>query len=742
MQGDILQNTRANIINLLENKNFQYTLISILNKFYQPPQKMQNKIQKIVDNIFEEDTIKVIVSGETKNLSSYFITSRNVIVYSPFIDIKKNVIVNEFLDECSFKNCNVGVLPLKNRIIERLNFPKVFLINPYIIENYPIPRLSLSVSILASYLRKYQKAEVYIVDTQFGINIDEIIKEIIEVKPDIIGISIPHAQTKQALDIIEKIYQQKNENKIGSTIVLGNFIAASLPKFFINKFPEVLICTGEGESTLYDLCEYIRGKKRLNEVSNLAFLENGKIVFTSRKSVNMDDLPLPALDTLNDLIIHKGALTHEWSRGCFWKCTFCPREHKPNFWKGFSPKIIIEQWRYFKKIIDKFNLQRRIYLADEETIGGDDNFQTDRLLEIAKRLKQENFNIEFDSYARVDQIYNRHQSPEWHVKRMEMWKELKQVGLSRLFLGVESGSETQLRRYGKGIKPEDSIMAIRILSALGINFRFGFITFDPLMNVNELIENIRFLERNDAFLKPQNFEKMSYKELFELMNNEDFIRQNSLNVPIYSKVSYMLASLEILINSNYVYLLRSAERKYNKKLLFDDVIDPNIGRYKTQYLDGNIGNVARYCQFWIDRNFSLMYTIKSLYKVALPEERKLLMNCMIKYRELSHYLLKTMLYVVYGEDTIVFNVKDCIPNSKKNISLLSKISYIKGSETDVPNKLEKCLCIFEDLMLSLVENIKENLRLKKLKDTQDNRLKSVIKNWEKNRGRWILLNPI
>ena len=189
----------------------------------------------------------------------------------------------------------MGILPLKNEIIQRLNFLKILLINPYIVENYPMPRLSLSISIIASYLRKYQKAEVYIIDTQFKIKIDEILQKIIELKPDIIGISIPHAQTRLALEIIEKIYEQTNKNVINSTIVLGNFIAASLPNFFIKRFPNVVICTGEGELTLYDLCEFVKGKKKLHEVSNLAFLNNGKVVFTPRKSVNMDDLPIPAL---------------------------------------------------------------------------------------------------------------------------------------------------------------------------------------------------------------------------------------------------------------------------------------------------------------------------------------------------------------------------------------------------------------------------------------------------------------
>ncbi len=730
---------------LSRNTKLGIELTRVLSHFWVPPQQMRHSAQTILEKREKGRALETIVSGETDNLTCYILEDDIVTIFTPFADVAQNIVLDEFPQSADVWSRHTATLDVDERICKRLDMPNVVLINPYISERYPVPRLSLNVSILASYLRKYQVAEVSILDTQFGITREGIVQRLAASRPEIIGISFPHGQTRLAMQILDDVCANREQMTPTADLVIGNFIAASFPQAFWSRHPDILVCTGEGEPTLRALCEFRRGARSLGQVPNLAYLENGTPRFTDRQSVDMDDLPPPALDSLEDLISHRGALTHEWSRGCFWKCTFCPREHKPDSWKGMSPGVVIDQWRYFDKVINRFDLSRRIYVADEETVGGDDEFQTARILEIALRLREEKLHLGFDSYARADQVFNRHQSREWHTSRIRMWRELQRAGLSRLFIGIESGSKIQLARYGKGIRPTESIMAIRILSALGIEFRFGFIMFDPLVNLDELLENISFLERRDAFLKPIYDRVVDDGKVLDLAMDEEMVRQQSENIPIYSAVSYMLASLEVLARSSYIQVLRAAERKYRRKLFFEDIVDLSIGRHKIRYLDQRIGSIADHCQLWIDRNFAFMYTVKSLCKVASPEQRSILLGWMVRHRELSHFLLKSMLYCAFGPDRVGFSARDCVPPETSDTTLngISRIAALRGNVHPIDNERQRrCLSLYELLMRSIVGEARDSLEKGMISDTIDGDLKRTTEQWVSATGTWTLLNPI
>jgi hypothetical protein len=71
------------------------------------------------------------------------------------------------------------------------------------------------------------------------------------------------------------------------------------------------------------------------------------------------------------------------------------------------------------------------------------------------------------------------------------------IQLQQIYLGVESGSAGQLRRYYKGVRPEDNELALRTLNDLRIQAACGWIMFDPLVTPAEISENVAFIRRND-----------------------------------------------------------------------------------------------------------------------------------------------------------------------------------------------------------------------------------------------------
>lgn len=697
------------------------------NYYYKNPEFLSETIKKILtkyDIKFDE----ILITGETKNLTLYIFTRNYVAVYMPFSELS----VNPILQKIHLKrilNKSLGIFSRTKELDGLLKLPKLVLINPYIIEKYPVPRLSLNVSILASYIRKHQKAHVWILDTQLGLKIKDIKKEILRIKPDIIGVSIPHGQTPLAIKILDKIYQLKASKKLNSLIVIGNFIAASFPKYFLERYPGIIIAKGEGENTIIDLIDYIKGRKKLEEVSGIIAKSRGKTIITPIKSVNMDELPPPAFDTVEKLAELKGALTHEWNRGCSWgRCTFCPRHHKPKYFKGMSPKTIISQLKYFNDIMDKFpKLSRHLYIADEETIGGIDESETNRLIKIAKGIIKNKIRISFDAYSRIDQIYNPKLSKKWHVDRMKMWYYLKKAGLARVFVGVESASKTQLLRYGKGITPEQSIMAIRLLNLLGIECRIGFVMFDPLMNLNELIENILFLERKDVLMKPVKIDKYNFEELFELLHQRKFIEKMKLGEPLYTRVSYMLAQLEVLVNSSYIKLLKLAERKYNKKLIIGKP-DLKIGKIKVRYLDPKIGLLTKFSQEWIDRNFEVMYAIKGLRKTAEYYQKLRLFEMMKTHRKLSLDFIKSMVLILIRDRKHPWKPPKIL---ERHGYLGEFLSLLDKDRKYLEKSFQKCLRIFLQIMeKEIINPTLKLLKQKEIEDTEDNRLMKAILRWK------------
>lgn len=737
----------------LTNQNILDKITNILEMFWLPPHEMDLKIKETILPLEQHSDLRIVVSGETKNISLYIISLTAVLVVMPFSSIDSNVLLQEVYGEFALpQGHHWYIFPSDEVLLQRLTLPRVLLVNPCVLENFPIPRLCLSIGLVGSYLRKFQKADVRIIDMQVGSTIEDIVREARTLQPDLFGMSISYGQKHLALSILKEIYKAKDERAINPLIVLGNIISASFPKEFLTIYPDSIVVCGEGEVTIIELMEYISGERKLADVSGIAYTDgSGKIQRTLNKSVPMENIPLPSLDTINDIARCRGAVTLELSRGCQWNvCTFCPREHKSSHWKTFTTPQILEQFRSLSVVCDKFGIKRHIFLADEEFLGGiNDGKETTRMADVARSLIKDKFSMSFDAAARVDQVYEPQMNREWHIKRMEMWHLTRKAGLDRLFMGIESGSEAQLKRYGKGIKPEHSVYAIRILSALGIPLRFGFVTFDQLMvGLKDLKENIAFLERTDAFMNEINVEDYGYEKLFDLLiHDQEFIAAHSANKPIHSGVSYMLASMEVLLNSRYKIMLDNAEKRYGKRLILDkDFPDTNMGRYKVDFLDDLIGDISKSSQKWIDRHFGLSYAIKSLYKVAPKKEKEYLSNWMILYRRISFILVKALIYI-FDEHEIEKRAE-----ALADLALLLQDDYLvrqieKLYEATREKRyssrmqiIEDCMDLFDGLVEQANQQIERLMKSGLITDTADSQIMGVMHRWKENKGVWMLIN--
>ena len=89
-----------------------------------------------------------------------------------------------------------------------------------------------------------------------------------------------------------------------------------------------------------------------------------------------------------------------------------------------------------------------------------------------------------------------------------------------MFLGIESGCDSQLKRYFKNSSRKINRAALKRADTLGISIDIGFIMFDIKMTVDELEENIKFIEECELVKYGSNFIKKLRIQPFSKFENE------------------------------------------------------------------------------------------------------------------------------------------------------------------------------------------------------------------------------
>ena len=337
-------------------------ITKVVSEFWKPYEELEVKIQKLLikKNIHVNS---VFVAGDITNMYVYIQKKDKLYVFNENSDVENAFLLKEYsIDKIKFNN---GIAVIKNFQYDLNDLPKVCLINMCVLENFPIPRLNLSTGSIAAYIRKYQKARVRILDMQLRIKVDDIIKILQKDKFQLIGISISFGQKYISDELINKISSSKEIDK--STIVVGNVIPSLYSKEYLMKHKKIIVSYREGEKSLLDLIDYTSGKKNIEDVIGIAYInKNGEYKRNDIDFLEMDELPFPAIDTIEDVIKYKGALTLELSRGCnYSKCIFCPRNHKGARWRGLSVDTMVLYFKTLEKVCKKVKKEPFFYIADE-----------------------------------------------------------------------------------------------------------------------------------------------------------------------------------------------------------------------------------------------------------------------------------------------------------------------------------------------------------------------------------------
>jgi radical SAM superfamily enzyme YgiQ (UPF0313 family) len=294
--------------------------------------------------------------------------------------------------------------------------------------------------------------DVRILDLRLDKNLQQALEEFC---PDVVGITAytVHVNTVRSLFDRIKQWNPKVLTVVGghhATIVPGDFHSPSID----------LIVMGEGVFVFKEIVERFEGGDGFDGIPGIAFANNGGLVKTDYPpAVDLDVFPFPERRLTAE---YREQYFSEWmkplasirtSRGCPYRCSFCA------LWK-------ITGGRYFKRQPERI-VEELAGIDEEFVFFADDESLVDvaRMKALAGLIREAGVQKRYFCYGRSDTIAG---NPEL----LELWRD---VGLERIFVGLEFFRDEDLEYIRKRSTTGDNEKAVKILQDLDIEIYASFI---------------------------------------------------------------------------------------------------------------------------------------------------------------------------------------------------------------------------------------------------------------------------
>lgn len=264
-------------------------------------------------------------------------------------------------------------------------------------------------------------------------------------------------------------------------IIVGGVHVSVMFEQIVQAYPEVIAVRGEGEITISQLVHCLEHDGSPDEVDGIAFNRSGEVVITKPRQLlkELDSLPFPRHETFFDNEPTRTIAHMITTRGCPFDCSFCClKVISQRKYRARSVDSVIGEIRHLKR---KYPRLRKIQFHDDTLL-----LDNRRVIELCKRLIEENFGLTYVCSARVKPV-----SPE-----MFAWME--KAGFTKIMFGLETGSPKLLDAIHKKISPHDVIALFNILK----QFNFTVTTFlmcgfpgETRETVSETIELVKATQK-------------------------------------------------------------------------------------------------------------------------------------------------------------------------------------------------------------------------------------------------------
>ena len=300
-------------------------------------------------------------------------------------------------------------------------------------------------------------------------------------KPDLLAMSTTEDMFHLGLQLIKTV------EDLNILTIAGGVFPTFAPELVLG-FPCIdIVCKGEGEDALVELCRRVEQKKTYDNIKNLwVKKKNGKIINNPTGMVNMDNNPLIDMSLFEEARFYRpmGGKVYrmfpvETHRGCPFKCAFCNSPSQMQLYKEEEGKSYLR-----RKSFD--NIRQELLFYKNEMKAEYLYFWADTFFS----WKQS----EFEEFA---ELYKEIKLPFWCQTRPETVNKkrltiLKDMGCARISFGLEHGNEQFRKKHLKRMMPNSVITkALKLVSSFEIPFSVNNIIGFPYETRELVFDTIR-----------------------------------------------------------------------------------------------------------------------------------------------------------------------------------------------------------------------------------------------------------
>lgn len=300
---------------------------------------------------------------------------------------------------------------------------------------------------------------------------------IAEFRPDMLGLT---GYSMHVLRMKELARQCKNLLP-ECRVVVGGHHATLLPDDFFVAFVDY-IAVGEGITAFRNLLRSLAQNASCDSIPGL-WCRRDENVFSfggTPPPFAINELPMPNRDLLSSqrdqyfIDRMRPIALLRTTVGCPYRCSFCA------LWR-------IMDGRYHKRtiehVVDELRLIREpnVFLVDDEPF-----IDAHRISSLAEAIRLSGIRKRYFAYCRIDTL----------IRQRNILVAWREIGLERIFLGIEAVSASELAEYNKAIDVVEIERALTIAKDLGLNV-FAQFMVHPRYTKADFRRLVRFIEYND-----------------------------------------------------------------------------------------------------------------------------------------------------------------------------------------------------------------------------------------------------
>jgi len=364
----------------------------------------------------------------------------------------------------------------------RENKIKIVLINPPLQEDFPSDSCSPPLGLIAIATKVRENMEVKLIDAPpKELSVEQIVTEVIEEKPDLVGITSMTSIFPQALKVAKLI-----KEKVDIKICCGGAHATLMTEDVLRSGVFDFVVRGEGDETFLELCKALQNNSDMTGVKGVSFVDNGKIIHNEGREYirDLDKLSFPSYELLPfenyqskaplGFVRKMSWISYSSSRSCPFNCRFCSTSKLwGKIWRGLSADRMVKD---VKRLVETYGLETIFFVDDNFT------YKRDRIIEFCRKIRTEGVKFEWSCNCRVDQVDE------------ELLTAMKGAGCWRIGFGIESGTQKVLDWFGKKITLDQSRNAIKLCKKVGITQVCYFIIGAPIEDEGDIKATIKFAQ--------------------------------------------------------------------------------------------------------------------------------------------------------------------------------------------------------------------------------------------------------